>query len=89
MHSEDPEYLNSLFNSFKLKHNKSYSNKSEHDHRFDIFKKHAKLITQHNTAFASGDKSYYLALNHHSDKVIFRSDQTRNNISYFTFINNP
>lgn len=71
MHSEDPEYLNSLFNSFKLKHNKSYSNKSEHDHRFDIFKKHAKLITQHNTAFASGDKSYYLALNHHSDKVIY------------------
>lgn len=68
-HSEDSEYMQSLFNSYKLKHNKTYADKCEHDQRFEIFKQHAKRVTKHNLAFLNGTKSYYLSLNQHSDKV--------------------
>ncbi len=69
MHSEDPVDLQIQFESFKKKYGKSYINKSYEQLKFATFINHTKLINSHNKAFKNGSQSYYLALNHHSDKV--------------------
>lgn len=69
MHSEDPADLQYQFESFKKKYGKSYIDKSVEQLKFATFINHTKHINAHNKAFKNGSESYYLALNHHADKV--------------------
>ena len=70
IHSEDHEHLKRLFHTFKAKHRKSYRNTRHHDQKFEIFKKHAKKVSDHNKDYKSGKVSWHMALNQFSDQVI-------------------
>jgi C1A family cysteine protease len=57
----------SMFDDFKVQHNKNYESESVHDKKYLNFISNVEYIMEHNAAFAMGKVSYEVAINHLAD----------------------
>ncbi len=73
MHSEDPEYVKSIFKSFQKTHGKKYQSGQHENEKFKVFKEALKKITAHNKAYKNGTFTYHLGINKFADMVCFTS----------------
>jgi cathepsin L len=56
-----------FWNHFKNAHNKVYATVEEEVHRFNIWKKHFKMIRKHNKEATNGTHTYWLKMNNFGD----------------------
>jgi activator of 2-hydroxyglutaryl-CoA dehydratase len=56
------DHAEQQFNIFKLKFNKSYVTKEEHDYRFGVFKENLKFVEEMNKLNKAAHKNYELGI---------------------------
>lgn len=56
-----------VWNSYKLAHNKSYGSDAEEQARMNIFQRNLEKVIEHNKLFEKGYVSYKKGLNNFSD----------------------
>jgi hypothetical protein len=64
------DHAEQQFNIFKLKFNKSYVTKEEHDYRFGVFKENLKFVEEMNKLNKAAHKNYELGIQEFSDLTL-------------------
>uniref|UniRef100_A0A2M3ZE63 Putative cathepsin l n=1 Tax=Anopheles braziliensis TaxID=58242 RepID=A0A2M3ZE63_9DIPT len=65
VHPRSEEHLHDEFSRFKGKHQKSYANDREHEHRLNVFRQNLRFIHSHNRA----NRGFTVAVNHLADRT--------------------